>query len=136
MSRLEGQCLCGQVIFTLEPPARDVIVCHCGQCRRWHGHVGAYTNVSKKQFNLVRSDGLSWFVSSSSAQRGFCHTCGSSLFWERIGGDSISVAAGTLTPPTGLRTSLQIFTEHRGDYYPLDPAVRCRAPSEDVKPSD
>jgi hypothetical protein len=134
MSHLEGQCLCGQVAYTLERPLRDVIVCHCGQCRRWHGHVGAYTNVPKSQFRLVLSAGLAWFASSEAARRGFCKACGSSLFWERTDGDAISVAAGTLTAPTGLDTRLQIFTEYRGDYYALDPAVPCRAPADDKPP--
>lgn len=117
-----GSCLCGAVRYEATGPLRPVAVCHCGQCRKFHGHVGAYTSVGRDRMKLVNDSGLSWYVSSKVARRGFCRVCGSSLFWERLGGDTISIAAGTLDGPTGLSTTTQIFTapEHRGDYYELD----------------
>ncbi|MGH6720371.1 MAG: GFA family protein [Alphaproteobacteria bacterium] len=120
-----GGCLCGAVRYHVEGPLRPVAVCHCGQCRKFHGHIGAYTNVQHDRMRFAADTGLTWYVSSSSARRGFCRVCGSSLFWERLGGDSVSIAAGTLDGPTGLRTTTQIFTapEHRGDYYELDPSL-------------
>lgn len=117
---VKGQCLCGSVRFELMPPLRAVTVCHCAQCRRWHGHVGAYTAVPRDGLSLVESRGLAWFTSSSFARRGFCRDCGSSLFWERNGHDMISITAGSLDAPTGLQTVLQIFAEDKGDYYELD----------------
>lgn len=121
-----GQCLCGGVAFTMDGPLRGVAVCHCGQCRQWHGHVGAYTNVAEKHLTFQAQVPLTWFRSSSFAQRGFCRNCGSSLFWKRDGSPEISVAAGTLSSPTGLKTVLQIYTDHRGDYYDLDPDLPSR----------
>ncbi len=119
---LSGGCLCGAVRFKVNGALRDVAVCHCGQCRKFHGHVGAYTNAKTKDVSLTADSGLTWFTSSKSARRGFCRVCGSSLFWQRLGGDTISIAAGTLEGPTGLKTTRQIFTatRHRGDYYELD----------------
>ena len=64
---------------------------------------------------------------STFARRGFCAECGGSLFWERPAGDLISIAAGTLDAPTGLRTTLQIFCADAGDYYPLREDVPQRA---------
>jgi hypothetical protein len=121
-----GGCLCGAVRYEASGPLRGVVVCHCGQCRKFHGHLGAYTNVAREHLKLTKEGGLAWFESSSFARRGFCKRCGSSLFWERTGGDTISVAAGTLDAPTGLATTAQIFTaaEHRGDYYALDAALK------------
>lgn len=124
---VKGQCLCGSVRFELTPPLRAVTVCHCAQCRRWHGHVGAYTAVPRDRFSLAESQSLAWFASSSFARRGFCRECGSSLFWERAGHDMISITAGSLDAPTGLQTVLQIFAEDKGDYYELDPKTPVRA---------
>jgi hypothetical protein len=126
MSDLTGHCLCGAVRFRLTGERRNVVVCHCGQCRRWHGHVGAYTRVAKS--DLVVDGSVTWFRSSERAQRGFCRDCGSSLFWERLGSDQISIAAGTLDAPTGLTTSLQIFAEDAGDYYAVDDRISVRPP--------
>jgi hypothetical protein len=123
---VKGHCLCGAVRFELTPPLRAVTVCHCGQCRRWHGHVGAYTAVPRDGLSLTESRGLAWFASSTFARRGYCRECGSSLFWERDGQGKISIAAGSLDAPTGLQTVLQIFAKDKGDYYELDctPPIR------------
>lgn len=118
-----GGCLCGAVRFALRRPLRAVVVCHCGQCRRWHGHVGAYTQCDADGLRLDEDRGLAWFRSSEVARRGFCRECGSSLFWQRHGSDRVSVAAGALDAPTGLATTLQIFAADKGDYYDLDPAL-------------
>jgi hypothetical protein len=114
-----GRCECGAVRFTVSGVLRDVVNCHCGQCRRFHGHVGAYTNAARADFRFVEERGLRWYRSSSFAQRGFCGECGSSLFWQGDGGDTISIAAGCLDVPTGLHTVGHIFVAHRGDYYEI-----------------
>lgn len=117
--RLTGGCLCGAVRYEARAPLRGVAFCHCGQCRKWHGHVGAYTNVPLDRFELVREEDLAWFASSDFAQRGFCRKCGSSLFWRRNQGDTISIAAGTLDGPTGLHPTRHIYVPDKGDYYEI-----------------
>ncbi|MSP49496.1 MAG: GFA family protein [Alphaproteobacteria bacterium] len=124
-----GRCLCGAVRFRLNGVLRGVVVCHCGMCRRWHGHVGAYTRVAKSEMEIEDDGGLAWFRASTIARRGFCRRCGSSLFWERDGSDQMSVVAGSLEAPTGLATTLQIFAEDAGDYYALDERIPVRPPA-------
>lgn len=126
MSTLTGRCLCGAVRFELTGPLRDVAICHCGQCRQWHGHAGAYTNVARADLKLIEQRGLAWYRSSNIARRGFCRECGSSLFWDGDKRDTISISAGCLDAPTGLKTTLQIFTKDKGDYYELDPRIPVR----------
>ena len=118
-----GSCLCGAVRFTATGKLRDVSLCHCGMCRKMHGHVGAYTNVQRAQLSFAEQRGLRWYRSSDIARRGFCGECGSTLFWERHGAETVSIAAGTLDAPTGLRTTLQIHVADAGDYYAVDPAL-------------
>ena len=125
-----GQCLCGAVRFRVtEGPMTQVALCHCGMCRRWHGHIGAYTDVVRTALLFEAQDQLAWFQSSSFARRGFCASCGSSLFWDAPERSTISIAAGTLESPTELSTTLQIFTEDRGDYYEFDRSVAIRSKS-------
>jgi hypothetical protein len=116
---MTGGCLCGAVRFETTGTLRPVAYCHCGQCRKWHGHIGAYTNAPNDQFKLVHDEGLSWFASSDFAQRGFCSKCGSSLFWRRNQGDSISIAAGSLDGRTGLESERHIYVPDKGDYYDI-----------------
>ena len=115
--RHTGSCLCGAVRYEVTGPLRDVVECHCAMCRRTHGHVAAYTAAPRSALRVVEARGLRWYDSSSFARRGFCGECGGSVFWERKAADAISIAAGTLDPPTGLRTTLQIFVDDAGDYY-------------------
>lgn len=118
---VSGQCLCGAVRFELHGPLRPVIMCHCRQCARWTGHAVAATAVRPENFRLVSgADALRWYRSSNHADRGFCATCGSSLFWRPSGGDRIAILAGSITPPTGLTTAAHIFTAEKSDYYALE----------------
>jgi hypothetical protein len=121
--RATGSCLCGAVRYEVAGPLRDVIECHCAMCRKTHGHVGAYTAAPKNALTIVESRGLKWYVSSEKARRGFCGECGGTLFYEPLQKDYVAIAAGTLDPPTGLKTMLQIYVAHRGDYYEIDPAI-------------
>jgi hypothetical protein len=121
-SRAAGSCLCGAVRYEVEGPLRDVIECHCAMCRKTHGHLGAYTR-PKNALTIAESRGLKWYASSEKARRGFCSECGGTLFYDPLHKDHISIAAGTLDPPTGLRTTLQIHVASRGDYYEIDPAI-------------
>lgn len=118
-----GGCLCGAVRYRLFGPLRDVINCHCGQCQRTHGNFAAYTRIKRSAFAFDERQGLRWYNSSDRARRGFCKTCGGSLFWERLDGDSISVSAGSIDPPTGLKTTQDIFVSDKRDYTELAPGT-------------
>ncbi|MBT6545703.1 MAG: GFA family protein, partial [Rhodobacteraceae bacterium] len=93
---ITGSCECGAVVFELSGKLRDVVACHCGQCRKTSGHYWAATSVPTPQLNLRQSKGLSWYRSSDVARRGFCKECGSSLFYQLDDEGRTSVGAGTL----------------------------------------
>ncbi len=112
-----GSCLCGGVTFTAAGPMRDVIACHCGQCRKTSGHYWAATSVAHDRFRLIGSQTLGWYQPSVTARRGFCKNCGASLFWQPEGEARIALAPGAIDGATGLTTSSHIFTEDAGDYY-------------------
>jgi hypothetical protein len=117
--RATGGCLCGAVRYTVTGPLRDVIVCHCGRCRRTHGHAAAYAACAQDDLAVHEQGALRWYEADERA-RGFCSVCGASLFWRAEGDPTVSVAAGTLDPPTGLRTVAHIWTRDQGDYYVID----------------
>jgi hypothetical protein len=117
--RATGGCLCGAVRYEVAGPLRDVVVCHCGRCLRSHGHAAAYSACAQADLVLVRDAALRWYESDDRA-RGFCGDCGASLFWRAAGRDSVSIAAGTLDQPTGLRTVAHIYTRDLADYYGID----------------
>jgi hypothetical protein len=119
-----GGCLCGAVRYETRGPLRNIINCHCSKCRKFHGHVGAYTSVLREHLVLTRADGLKWYRSvtdeTPNVHRGFCQECGSSLFWDPRGsGKNVAVAAGSLDEPTGLKTLGHVWVSQKTDYYDI-----------------
>jgi len=116
-----GQCECGDVKYRSAGPWRHIIACHCRQCRRLSGHHWAATAVPAEALDITEDAGLVWRRSSEFAQRGFCSSCGSSLFYRPDGKDYIAIGAGTLDDTKGLQFVEEVFTGDKGDYYGLLP---------------
>jgi hypothetical protein len=117
-----GRCLCGAVRYRVDGPLRDVLICHCEECRRWHGHVSACTAARREDLVVVEPDAVRWIDSPHSdanARRGFCAQCGSSLFWDAPDRPTVSIAAGTLDETAGLRVSAHWYVSQAADYYQL-----------------
>jgi len=115
----QGSCLCGGVTFETTGDLSQPSACHCSQCRKQSGHVWASTHMPDSALTLTAQDSLKWHAASDSAKRGFCGTCGSFLFWKHNDEDTISVAMGSLSEPTGLHLARHIFTADKGDYYDI-----------------
>ncbi len=115
---MTGGCLCGEVRFELEPPLRDVVVCHCSLCRRSGTLAGAYTAVEHDALRLTADATLAWYVDMNGRNRGFCRACGSTLFWSSEGDPTVSVSAGALDGPTGLSVERHIFVDDAADWEP------------------
>lgn len=111
-----GSCLCGAVGFVVTGPMRPVIACHCTQCRKSSGHHVAATSAHRDQIAVTGE--VTWYQSSDTARRGFCGTCGSNLFWDGEG-ENLSIFAGAIDGPTGLKIAGHIFCADKGDYYDL-----------------
>lgn len=76
----------------------------------------------REDLTLLAEATLHWFSSPGSdarARRGFCARCGTSLFWDAPGRATVSIAAGTVDPPTGLSAQTHIYTAGAGDDYAL-----------------
>jgi len=124
-----GRCLCGAVRYEVRGPLRGILVCHCSECRRWSGQAWAATAARREDFVLLDDKALRWVASPKSdatASRGFCANCGSCLFWDAPARESISIAAGSLDPPTGLEIVSHVYADQAADYdlLPHDGATR------------
>jgi len=120
MTRITGSCLCGDVRYELAGPLRPVVYCHCEQCRKTSGHFVAATACEPEQLTITSDVGLRWYQSSPIARRGFCENCGASIFWSPEQGKYLSVMAGTIDSPTGLKAEEHVFVADASDYYTID----------------
>lgn len=116
---IKGRCDCGAVRFEVDAVRESVTVCHCSQCRRTSGHLWASTHAPFDKVIFTNDQGLEWYRSSDYAQRGFCKTCGSSLFYRMNTENGVGIAAGCLDLPTGLKVAKHIFVKDKGDYYDI-----------------
>ncbi|MET0748625.1 MAG: GFA family protein [Rhizobium sp.] len=114
-----GSCLCGAVRIRTKGPLRDVVACHCSQCRKQTGLYYAATNVATAGLSVEGGENVSWYQASATARRGFCRTCGSALFWVADDADEISVMAGLFDMPSGLKMGYHIFCDDKPDFYDI-----------------
>ncbi len=114
-----GRCMCGAVQYEIHGPIRDVIACHCEQCRRVSGHFVAATAAHPEHLSITKDEGLAWYEGTEFIRRGFCRRCGSTLFFDHGDDYPTGIAAGSLDSSEGMRLAAHIWTEEAGDYYDL-----------------
>ena len=118
----KGSCLCGAVTFEVEGSLSPVEACHCSQCRKWTGHILASTEVPRTALKINGSESVSWFQSSEKVRRGFCSSCGASLFFDPLDKEKhnwIGISMGVFDTPTNTEMALHIFVAEKGDYYKI-----------------
>ena len=113
----KGQCLCGavQMVGKGQP---EIEVCHCGMCQHWHGGPAMVANFSGG-VQIVSGEGnIAIYESSDWAERQFCKTCGSTLFYRFKSSETYhSGLAGMFELPKGLAVHEHIYVDEQPDYY-------------------
>lgn len=111
-----GQCLCGAVRVTVTAPPHEVNACHCSMCRRWTGSALVSLDVPEAQLRIEGIEAVKCYTSSDWAQRCFCGTCGSAL-WYRLTAPGAPtdyyMAAGLLDDLSGVALANEIYVDHR-----------------------
>ena len=120
----KGSCLCGRVTFTVTGALKPPDACHCVQCRKHSGHYFASTDVPKAAVAITGQENLTWYHSSAKVRRGFCSTCGSSLFFDPPARDWIGIAMGAFDTPTSTHLEMHIFVAEKGDYYEISDSLQ------------
>ena len=116
-----GRCVCGACVFVADLPVQKdgrvkADVCHCGMCRRWAGApLMAVEPASAPRFE--GSAPVSVYASSDWAERGFCKTCGTGLFWRMRDGSHLSMPAGLFDDQSVFDLKVEIFIDHKPAFY-------------------
>jgi hypothetical protein len=107
------------VKFEVSGDLRDVVACHCQQCRKQTGNFMSATGCDDDQLTMTASDTLTWYESTPGYKRGFCSRCGSVLFWKKVATPRRAIAAGCFDKPLGVKLLGHIYCEFAGDYYEI-----------------
>ena len=77
--KLSGRCLCGDVKIEIDGNYVAAIgACHCVMCQRWTGMLfGSFVAETKA---VTVTGPVKSYASSTFSERGFCETCGSSVW--------------------------------------------------------
>lgn len=81
---LSAACLCGATRYRLSGPIDEVVLCHCGQCRRANGgafNVAVLVNAADVAF--AARDAVREHESSPGKYRAFCSGCGAPVYSRR-----------------------------------------------------
>ena len=131
-----GGCNCGAVRYRAVD-TDDVVTCYCKQCQRQTSHAVSAVHTALPTLEIQDPKGaLRWYAASPGARRGFCSTCGSSLFWQQVlpaeapgqpgtipANDFLSVMAGSIDDTTDLALASQIYVDGQAQFHCLDESV-------------
>ncbi len=116
---LNGSCLCRSVKFYVACKLPGPDAWHCSQCRKQSGHVFVSADIPRSSLKIEGSEFIKWYYSSEKVRRGFCSTCGSSLFWDPVHRDWTGVAMGAFDGPTHTKININVHVASKGDYYEI-----------------
>ncbi|WKV48724.1 MULTISPECIES: GFA family protein [Dickeya] len=116
MKTSQGRCLCGAVTITVpESCTHDVYVCHCGMCQKWGG--GPLMAIESQHDVVIEGkEHIGFYRSSDWAERAFCRTCGTHLFYRLLEPEIYSLSAGLFSDGQKRLVS-QIYIDNKPDYY-------------------
>ena len=110
-----GSCLCGAVKYTVKSDVSQAGACHCEMCRKWSGGIYIGIRVAPEDIDIKGTENITVFSSSEWAERGFCSTCGSSLYYRVTAPGphhgTYHVGMGALDDTTGVTLTEEIFTD-------------------------
>lgn len=114
---ISATCLCGAVTLTTDFVADEFSACHCGMCVRWAG--GPFFGVDcGTGLRIDGADSIAVYDSSPWADRGFCKTCGTHLFWRVKERQEYHVPLGLLGPVAS-RFARNLFVDRQCPAYSL-----------------
>jgi hypothetical protein len=112
-----GGCQCGAVRYAIaEPPVR-LYACHCRECQKQSASAfGMSLIVRRAAFAVTQGETRDWSRQADSGRTMscfFCAECGSRLWHEREGIDTISVKAGSLDAAVDFSRAVHIWKSRK-----------------------
>ena len=115
---MNGRCLCGAVRFSAEHVEVEHHACHCGMCRRWSGG-GPLFAATAKGVRFEGEDHVGRYRSSDWAERGFCKTCGTTLFYFLLPTKEYAMSVGAFDEHSAFRLVREICIDRKPAGYEL-----------------
>jgi hypothetical protein len=114
-----GGCLCGAVRFEILDGIRNIVYCHCSQCRKAQGSAFAANGiVDSNQFRILQGeDKLTAYESSPGQFKYFCKVCGSPIISKRPAApEQVRVRLGTIESDIAELPQAHIFVTSKAQW--------------------
>ncbi|MCK8515232.1 GFA family protein [Methylonatrum kenyense] len=118
-----GVCLCGAVRLRATPKSSQIGVCHCDMCRQWGGGP-LFAAECGDAVEFEGADQISVYASSEWAERGFCRTCGTHLFYRLKEDDFYAIPIGLFQDSAPWVLAEQIFIDRKPSFYSFAETTR------------
>lgn len=122
-----GQCLCGNVKYTIKSAPQRMAQCHCNDCKRSSGtgHISnAFFKKEDVKINGQTSSYDSLTDSGSTLTRHFCPTCGSRIFGTNsTAKNMIGISAGTLDDSSWFNPDFIVYNKRKANWDFMDVSI-------------
>jgi hypothetical protein len=115
----KGGCLCGKIKFEISGKIRDIIYCHCSQCRRAQGSAFATNgNVTLTDFHFIEGEQyLTGYQATPGQTKYFCKFCGSPIISKNEAlPEKVRVRLGTIDSDINERPAAHIFVASKANW--------------------
>ena len=112
---IRGHCLCGAVRINVQVEEPRLRACHCDMCRQHTS--SAFFSLETLADSITIEGEAQSYQSSDWASRGFCGTCGSTLWYEMDGTRNLS--AGLFPDAGGGVLKVEFFADKCPQGYAL-----------------
>ena len=107
--------MCGAVTVKSVMAEPALRACHCDMCRRQNS--GAFMSIANDPQNVTVNGPVEVFRSSEWAERAFCKTCGSTLWYGTVHDGARHLSAGLFENAGGAPLKLEFFSDKCPDGY-------------------
>ena len=114
---LNGQCLCGAVTVSATMSRPMLRACHCDMCRQHTS--GPFFSIAADPDSIKVDGPHTSYRSSDWAERGFCQTCGSTLWYGTTHDGARNLSAGLFADAGGAPLKLEFFADKCPQGYAL-----------------
>lgn len=112
----QGSCLCGAIQIVAKAVNSNVGACHCSTCRQWGGGPLLVTDCGAEVM-FKGQENITIFNSSDWAERGFCQTCGTHLFYRLKENHQHFVPVGLFADSDNFIFDHQVFIDEKPGFY-------------------
>ncbi len=127
MTKLTGQCLCGDIKFEADGDIAMMGNCHCTDCQQVSG--SAYgTLIFMNESDVTITGEVKSFShqvdSGNSLIKEFCPNCGSQMFGKNAARPgSLALRAGSINEKEHIKPQFNVYTSRKLDCVTLDDSI-------------